>query len=774
MVVTEVDALFKPTSASVRQLLSDLVGGFSIPSYQRPYRWKPADQRRLCDDLISGVDRLVRDESAVAFVGAIITVSGVSDRNVTIPSDARQIIDGQQRLSTILMIAVAAHERLGALEPKVIEKSPVDEETRGWLAEQLSEVRYQLRECLGDTRSFGDDEYKILPKIVRDIADIWSTRQQTARYLSPVANLLHSYINHNPASKFVVEVPTTHIEPEASGSSLEDFEVFHRRFQQVRDIARDVANGSDGDLTESIDLEMVLGPQSLVLAGLFPNVSDSLAPILRAAAGSYAELGQCLRLMLFCRFMLDRMVLTQINAKDETYAFDLFDSLNSTGEPLTAFETFVPLVVQFEGIEPYPTTPSYESITLTSKLLASENDVQSQTARLITSFLLADAGLKVPNKHNSQRRELTQRYRDAENQDQRRAMTKQLANSALCNVHLWQNGELSRGYTGPVASVGPETRFALRFLNQLNHSIVQAPVARYYAEWIADQSAASVASIERVILAATAFSALWRAAHGGTDGIDSVYRGLMVNGVEGICPPLSRTKPNNHDINALPTVEEFVAALRSLLSTAKSNAFSNEEEWIALAATRPIYDEQVELSKFLLLVAGHHAIADGQTGLTKDGQITDSTDLLKGERYTADDRLATIEHVAPQSGVDTGWPSDLFASPAIVHSIGNLTLLPLDDNSLLSNRPWSEKRVLYRALSAKAPDEAKAILDEAVGAGLSLSSEKVDYMVERRQHLPILEASAQYSGEWNAQFVLERSNHLLSRAWKVLDRWLGA
>jgi uncharacterized protein with ParB-like and HNH nuclease domain len=124
MAGTEVDALFKPTSASISQLLSDVVGGFSIPAYQRPYRWKPADQRRLCEDLISGLDRLVRDESAVSFVGAIITVSGVSDRHKTKPSEPRQIIDGQQRLSTILMIAIAAHEMLGRFENKNRRKDP--------------------------------------------------------------------------------------------------------------------------------------------------------------------------------------------------------------------------------------------------------------------------------------------------------------------------------------------------------------------------------------------------------------------------------------------------------------------------------------------------------------------------------------------------------------------------------------------------------------------------------------------------------------------------
>jgi hypothetical protein len=576
---------------------------------------------------------------------------------------------------------------------------------------------------------------------------------------------------HGGSTPFIPKLPSVHVQPEAIGSSPEDFQIFHRRYQQIKDAIKDVGNGTDGDLAESIDLESIIGAHSYVLSSLFQGVTDHLAPALRAAAAK-DEIARCVRLLLFSRFMLDRMALTQINAKDESYAFDLFDSLNTTGEPLTAFETFVPLVVQAEGVDAYQSSPSYVSLSLTSRLIGQAADVQQQTERMVTSFLLADAGMKVANNHNSQRRELTQRYRSAENIDQQRAMTLQLANSALCYFHFWQTGELSRGVGVEADAIQPQVRFALGFLNKINHNIVVAPLSRYYAAWATNASGKTKGDLEKVVLAATAFSVLWRTAHGGTDGIDTVYRKLMAIGIPDNCGPLARTRATNHDVNELPEVGKLLNGLRFLLAHAATNKFETREQWISLSAARPIYDEQVELSRLLLLVAGHHAVPDGNTGLTKNGQLADHTDLLRGDRYNADDRLATIEHIAPQANAEGNWADDVYLKPTTVNMLGNLTLLPLDDNSLISNRAWAEKRSLYQALSADAPDDSRAILDQAIKNGLVLSDLKRDYIVERRQHLPVLQSVAAYLGTWDAEFIEKRTTHLLTRAWEILDRWL--
>lgn len=46
-----------------------------------------------------------------------------------------------------------------------------------------------------------------------------------------------------------------------------------------------------------------------------------------------------------CHYLLDRCCFTIIQPTDDDWAFDMFQSLNATGTPLTAIETFKPTVV---------------------------------------------------------------------------------------------------------------------------------------------------------------------------------------------------------------------------------------------------------------------------------------------------------------------------------------------------------------------------------------------------------------------------------------------
>ena len=47
---------------------------------------------------------------------------------------------------------------------------------------------------------------------------------------------------------------------------------------------------------------------------------------------------------------MNRVQVVVVSASKEEYAFDMFESLNTTGEPLTAFETFRPRVIEIEGV----------------------------------------------------------------------------------------------------------------------------------------------------------------------------------------------------------------------------------------------------------------------------------------------------------------------------------------------------------------------------------------------------------------------------------------
>ncbi|MCW3817845.1 DUF262 domain-containing HNH endonuclease family protein [Micromonospora sp. DR5-3] len=783
-VEVEIESLFRPSSASIRQLLSDMAGGFAIPSYQRPYRWKPADIKRLFESVIIGLERLVDDVESVTFIGAMITVSGVGSQHKTRPKDPRQVIDGQQRLSTVLLIAAAAHETLKreAQNVKREIRGEQEHEIAGWLLDQCGEIQEQLLGCLADVKTYGDPDYKMLPKIVREIADIWSTKQESARYISPVSHLLHEYLQcARTDSQYRPSVPNTAIMPEGVGSSQQDHELLHRRFATIQGLIKDVAGGREGELADAVNLEILLAPKSKVLSGLFGDVTEDHTPNLRLFTSHNPKAANVLRLMLFSRFLLERVSLTQINARNEEYAFELFESLNSTGEPLTSFETFIPLVVEREGPEKYVQTPSYQHVSLTSKLLSERGDaVQTETARLITSFLLSDAGQKVAAKHNEQRRALSKRYNEAENQSQRRDMTQQLADNAFMYFKVWRNPAhlVTLAGSGPHLTLDAESQFALGFLREIKHTIVLAPLARYFSAFRATPDPFTLAEFQRAVKACAAFSILWRASHGGTDGIDTRYRALMRDGVQDeaqatVVGPIARTRDKRHDVNPLPPATSFAAGLRTMARTARTYFFSDRSSFIKAAETRPVYDEN-ELARVLLLLSAHHSVPAGTSGHTKDGVHSDSTDMLRPERWNLDDRLVTIEHVAPKvPRVPSGWSKDVYEDSGLVHRLGNLVLLPLDDNAFLSNRNWWEKRFLYGALAADDPDQTEKMLHDAEKKGVKVSKETREKIIARRRHLPMLETISLYEGEWNRAFIEERTRRLLGRAYDVLSTWLG-
>ena len=91
---------------SIEKIFSDDYS-FSIPLYQRPYSWTDENTRELLLDLLNAVP--VRGEEGNAdpyFLGSIVLIKG--DR----PDS--EIIDGQQRLTTLTMLLAALRHTLSA------------------------------------------------------------------------------------------------------------------------------------------------------------------------------------------------------------------------------------------------------------------------------------------------------------------------------------------------------------------------------------------------------------------------------------------------------------------------------------------------------------------------------------------------------------------------------------------------------------------------------------------------------------------------------------
>lgn len=85
---------------------------FIIPIYQRTYSWTERECRQLWDDILRTGSN---DDIAAHFVGSIVYIEKglyhVSSQSPLL------VIDGQQRLTTVMLIVEALARRLGAEEP---------------------------------------------------------------------------------------------------------------------------------------------------------------------------------------------------------------------------------------------------------------------------------------------------------------------------------------------------------------------------------------------------------------------------------------------------------------------------------------------------------------------------------------------------------------------------------------------------------------------------------------------------------------------------------
>ena len=98
----------------------DLIGNgktYRVPPYQRDYSWSEDQWEDLWNDVVD----LRQDPATRHYLGALV-VEGTSDRDF-------RIIDGQQRLATLSLLALAVIDRLNAMARDGIE--PEDNEERG-------------------------------------------------------------------------------------------------------------------------------------------------------------------------------------------------------------------------------------------------------------------------------------------------------------------------------------------------------------------------------------------------------------------------------------------------------------------------------------------------------------------------------------------------------------------------------------------------------------------------------------------------------------------
>lgn len=761
-------------ATDISEFLSKAGIGLYIPAYQREYSWDKTHITRLFDDVGQGLEYFLKADDAITFIGAMICIQDTRFETVH-PQLKDQtppvllVIDGQQRLTTILLMMTVLREALVKRSYSI--SKFLSDEKYDWIHDRALQLIGLLSNTYKIDQSVGDLAYRYYPKMIRSDFDQWSRKERTAIYSSPVAKYLHAVIKKEIDESVDEKLRAKLLDYADISEGKEEHKVIVENIKTIRKlIDKLVCENSYSDYEYPTTKELLKSNQ--VQSKIFSDsIPEEVENFLRANQEdkNYKTFEELFRLIVFSDFVLKRIAVTIVDAKNEDYAFDMFEALNTTGEPLTAFETFKPKIVQAEGLGAFKGSDSERYIRKIEEVIGHGSDAakkQKATSDLLVPFALLFNGEKLSRHLSKQRRYLRDKYESLKEGD-RGSFVQHLAFMAEFFESYWPEGkadEIEYSFSsGLDKSEIDGAELSLSFLRAAKHTIAIPLLARYFsAIKTAKGSELKEAYLEfvNVCKATAAFFFLWRSGHETTAGIDSHYRKLMERGMESIA-----LKPLCVEANSLAPSGKVKEAFRNLLSEA---GIGTRDNWVSSATSLPQYSKNV-VAKLFMLAYMHDSTIDDSPGLMKKGR-QGTAKTLKLENWLNALKYE-IEHVAPDKNSEGNWDLSIYEERSNLDGIGNLTLLPKLENIVVSNRDWPSKRAIYTVLASATQDEFDASIS-ALSETVDLT-ERSQQIIENSEYLNEIRSLSNRSGDWNLEFIKTRSRRMSELAWDNMYSWLN-
>lgn len=772
--------LFDATAEGLFSTMNSHAGrvGFRVPEYQRGYDWKLENIQRLLEDCLNGFANCwpPSRKASYTFLGTIILVNERQSKERSFAGTSLAVVDGQQRLTTLNLLCCVLVE---ALMQRQDDLAPLRDQTREWLKDEISFHLDGLFACMiGQLPRLGVN-YPF-PRIVRN-EDHRASNAHDAEYRSVVASFFREF------AKFFAADSRAEFKPGNIPDNVQSERLF-RNYHFIKEQINLALCRVDDETNYSLDFERT-GLDRFDSAGvrqLFEKLpssehasgqqSNQSANRALADVGNTPEVAPLVRLIAFSAYVTSCVVLTRVETDDDRYAFDIFDALNTTGEPLTAIETFRPRVIQYENdVGSFRHSESERHLTALGdhldRVYADTEARQKETKELLISLALFLNGEKLGLSLAAQRTYLRTVFdsysRDKHGLAQRRRLVKSIADMAEFRYNYWDATRikaLDAFHHSP--RLANQLKLCFSFLRTMGTSLTLPILARYWMAWrTGDLPEAELLEAAKAI---TAYVVLRRAVTGGTAGIDSEFRRLMhpnpAAGGGPFCAGVNRP-------NELPTAAILKAELRDRYLKKPCDA-QDRNAWVAAAANVPLARSSRPLCRLLLLAAAHNALPDPSTPglLTKQSvRRSENLDYLSFRRWDSP-LYATVEHVAPDSTTNAAWDAAIYRDE-LRHSLGNLILLPHRENAKIGNAEWPKKKLFYRALTAKTQDDKDAVLQQAQKQGLDFGKKTRELFADSEQ-LVILE-SLDAVATWDRDFIQLRGQRLLELAWDEIWSWLA-
>jgi Protein of unknown function DUF262/Protein of unknown function (DUF1524) len=751
----DISRIFTNKSESVANLFQQPGIGYYIPLYQREYSWDTENIDQLMEDICSGVHDVVDGTpDPIHFMGTLILVTETNPVTNIKPLDQRalpmrvdNVIDGQQRMSSIALLACQLYQRVHKLRHSLPSTKDFD-----GLREASDTYLGVLLEIFSVNLNRGNPLRK--PIIIRASVDQWTLDGNDDNYKSEISLYLASFIRAvSNQSDFPPTTGKSSVKRNLKKINhflLKSVEQAHVDNEPIFPKAWEII-----DKFSEIDLWSYPRPD------LTDRVKNRANPI----TAEEKRICEMVQLFAFCQYLLQRCCFTIIQPVSDVRAFDMFQSLNATGTPLTAFETFKPLVVNyiessgssFKGSNSAVYLESVDSLLSSTTSASAKNKL---TNDFLTLVALTSSGAKLSKQFSTQRRWLNSGYESCSLPQQKESFIRRMGDLALFWTRVIDFNPLTTPSIYGIESIAEADRKAattcILYLQKANHKMANTVLSCFYAQ-ILQNKQGSDAEFVLACKTVAAFYTLWRSALSNA-GLDEVYRKLLRDYIS--------WEKGNTELTAKFLSNYFKGVL-------KDKGIGTKADWLNKAKDFLRYDEAVVVCRFSLFVVSQDTVFDpSNPGLIVDGTVGSTPPYLTPERWVSEE-LKSLEHVAPQKPeYRLNWDSSLYSNDDY-QLIGNLTLLPTPINSSLSNRGWVEKFIYYQHLAETNQSCLTQLASEAQKHGVVLNPQTINLLMSTpsKHHIaPIVKLGV--IGQWNKGFVDRRSERICEILWDRLYKWL--
>ncbi len=772
---------FDVYNISVGDLFSVNNEGFYIPSFQRPFSWGKKDIDRLFDDIEelhrNFTDAKNRSPDIYMFFGSVLTVIDKNYDEIIpafrsqLPEVVKTIIDGQQRISVLTIVNIALHDKINEVLTQLTDKST----NKKLLAKEreglkkccflLERIRGELRTLFVIDRHSGEGKCRHYPKVIRSIHDVWSTEEREKKYNSAIGNFQWEYIiNENINTKIQNDDPTRDV--------IRVYKLVNTKINELCKLNKRSVKGKRLiKCVERIDV----------------NLEDKIKKTIESDQDindCKEKLEDSLRLILITKLIHNRVRVVAANLKNINLAFSIFDSLNTTGEQLTAIETFKPRIIKAITLKKYENSVFAKHFEILNNYFGDfkQKNKQSVAAQFVANFALGESGEKIGMKLPAQSNYLKETFNNIPNTNleddesieanTKKDFTRRLSYLASFMQDVWDSRN-----SDFLNQLDEEAEVLLYFLYNLNHTITIPVLSYFYSKYQrifdkeSEKAGQAIKVFKEALFATVAFSILWRGARGGTANIDIRYRKV-------IAKMISFKARENITYTDTELVIKYKQELANMLIDEITPIDKKllKQKWIEDARKVEMYQEAWTVAKIMLFLAEDRAVISGKKELA---YLELGRDEI-GKKLSLDKWEAPydIEHIAPKPGkrYQYAWKGRSFDSiyeQRGEDTLGNLLYVPRAINrGMLRNCNWKQKKAIYALLGSKTVrefEEKRKLIVDAQKLGLN----KINFgKLQSAGHHTLCQAMSKYKGDWKLDLIRKRSEILLEFVWDRVSLWL--